>query len=55
MYDRVQMELLNEITFLLLVQIFEPRERASSLVVTRAPVAPQILGSTPRGSEYLKI
>jgi hypothetical protein len=25
MYDRVQMELLNEITFLLLVQIFEPR------------------------------
>jgi hypothetical protein len=30
-------------------------ERACSLVVTRAPVAPQVLGSTPRGSEFLRI
>jgi hypothetical protein len=30
-------------------------ERACSLVVTRAPVAPQALGSTPRGSEFLRI
>ena len=27
-------------------------ERACSLVVTRASVAPEILGSTPHGSEY---
>jgi hypothetical protein len=30
-------------------------ERACSLVVTRAPVASQVLGSTPRGSEFLRI
>jgi hypothetical protein len=30
-------------------------ERACSLVVTRAPVAPQVLGSTPRRSEFLRI
>ena len=28
------------------------RERACSLVVTRASVAPEVLGSTPHGSEY---
>jgi hypothetical protein len=31
------------------------RERACNLVVTRAPVAPQVLGLTPRGSEFLGI
>jgi hypothetical protein len=31
------------------------RERACSSVVTRAPVAPQVLSSTPRGSEFLRI
>jgi hypothetical protein len=31
------------------------RERARSLVVTIAPVAPQVLGLTPRGSEFLRI
>jgi hypothetical protein len=30
-------------------------ERACSLVVTRAPVAPKVLGSTPRVSEFLRI
>jgi hypothetical protein len=30
-------------------------EKAYSLLVTRAPVAPQVLGSTPRGSEFLRI
>jgi hypothetical protein len=30
-------------------------ERACSLVVTRALVAPQVLDSTPRGSEFLRI
>jgi hypothetical protein len=29
--------------------------KGPSLVVTRAPVAPQVLGSTPRGSEFLRI
>jgi hypothetical protein len=30
-------------------------ERACRLVVPRAPVAPQVLGSTPHGSEFLRI
>jgi hypothetical protein len=30
-------------------------KRACSLVVIRVPVAPQILDSTPRGSEFLRI
>jgi hypothetical protein len=30
-------------------------ERVCSPVVTKAPVAPQVLGSTPRGSEFLRI
>jgi hypothetical protein len=33
----------------------ETSERTCSLVVTRAPVAPQVLDSTPRGSEFLRI
>jgi hypothetical protein len=33
----------------------ESCERVCSLVVTRAPVAPQVLGSTPRGIEFLRI
>jgi hypothetical protein len=38
-----------------IIKNLEGRERACSLVVTRASVAPDVLGSTPHGSEFSRI
>jgi hypothetical protein len=37
------------------MEVYLRGERACSLVVTRVSVAPQVLSSTPCGSEFLRI